>query len=415
MHKTRLMIICVVALLTSATAQVLSPGEVAEPVPQQLQEKYYEQLKAFAADARAHKFAYPFSFSRTLDVELPQQAALDQRSVSFATFNQQVVLKITGNYFASYSSNAMDFNHRTRQTFLDVVLPLLKLAAPRFDNAEAFQAYAFEISHHVRNKVFGVNNERFENVVYIFPRAAVERLVKANTIEQQQAAVLNSDIYVDGQPFMMWLTGDPPAGQDRPHKLPSVGRSETAHLEQVAATSTIEPTVNPKLLGMKEAPLRIVTAEMLGALAVENQAVLQRLARELNDQAHFVRYAPPAFIRFRNGAYLQLSLTTALDPASAAAASRYKVAALAFDEHIAHLVRPVLAYFPAQADFDGVDFSTTIKFSGGATPESLEFIFPMKALRCYASYDCTGQQLIDASIVLLNDDRIALQLQSAEK
>src|SRR6185369_3597502 len=181
----------------TATAQVLSPGEVADPVPQQLQEKYFEQLKTFAAEARTHKYSYPFSFSRTLDVEPAQQGAVDQRSVNFATYNQQVVLKITGNYFASYTTATMDFNHRTRQTFLDVVLPMLKMAAARFGTIEAFQAYALEISHHVRNKVFGVNNESFENVVYIFPRATVERLVQATTIEQQQAAVLDADIFVD--------------------------------------------------------------------------------------------------------------------------------------------------------------------------------------------------------------------------
>ena len=411
MRTLKLITIVVAVLLGTATAQVLSPAEIADPLPQQLQEKYYEQLKAFGAEARAHKFAYPFSFSRALDIELPQQAAFDQRSLSFALYNNQVVLKITGNYFASYSMETMDFNHRTRQTFLDVVLPMLKMAAPRLNNVEGMQAYAFEISHHVRNKVFGVNNESFENVVYILPRAAANKLVNAATVEQQQAAVLDGTIYVNGEPFMMWLTGDPPAGQGRPRKLKQT--VEVASLAPMAAAApAIEPTVNPKLLGMKEEPLRKVTPEVLYAFEVENRDILPRLSRELDSQAHFVPYAPPAFIRFRTGAYLQLSVTTPLD--GTAASSRYKAAALAFDEHIAHLVRPVLAYFP-DAKFDGVDFSTTVKLAGSDAAQSLEFVFPLKALRCYANYDCTGQQLIDAGIVLLNDDRIALQLQSAEK
>lgn len=413
MHTVKVIAIVVAALLGTAAGQVLSPNEIADPAPQQLQEKYYEQLKAFGAEARAHKFAYPFTFSRTLDVEMSQQGAVDQRSISFANYNNQVVLKITGNYFASYSTSTMDFNHRTRQTFLDVVLPLLQLAAPRFGNVGAFQAYAFEISHHVRNKIFGVNNEGFENVVYVFPRTAVERLVKAATVEQQQAAVLDADIYVNGEPFTMWLTGDPPGGQGKPRKGRPVSGPEIASLTPTAGISAIEPTVNPKLLGLKEAPPRKITPEVLATFGVQNQDILPRLVRELGDQAHFVPYAPPLFIRFRNGAYLQLSVTTLL-PAAAAGESRYKVAALAFDEHIAHLVRPVLAYFP-NADFDGVDFSTTVKVAGSTEPKSLEFVFPLKALRCYASYDCTGQQLIDAATVLLNDDRIALQLQSAER
>ncbi len=413
MRKISLIVLVVAALLVPSMAQVLSPGEIADPRSQALQEKYYDQLKAFAADAREHRFAYPFVFSRQLDVEQPEQARVDQRSLSFDTYNNQVVLKITGNYFASYSMTAMDFNHRTRQTFSDVVLPLLKLAAPRFNKVESLQAYAFEISHHVRNKVLGVDNEAFENVVYIFPKSAVERLVTAETPEQQQAAVLDGQIYVNGEPFMMWLTGDPPAGQAYPRKVEK--RTEIASLTPTVGSSTpVEPTVNPKLLGIKEPPLHIVTPENLAALNVEHYNILARMTKELAAQAHFVTYSPPNFIRFRNGAYLQLAIATPLDAASSSG-SRYKVAALAFDEHIAHLVRPVLAYFPQNPDFDGIDFSTTVKFSGSAAAVSVEFILPTKALQCYASYDCTGQQLIDAGIVLMNDDRIALELQSAEK
>lgn len=413
MRRLTLITMLLAGLLVPAMAQVLSPAEVADPRSQQLQDKYYDQLKAFAADAREHMFAYPFIFSRQLDVEQPEQARVDQRSVSFDLYNNQVVLKVTGNYFASYSTTAMDFNHRTRQTFSDVVLPLLKLAAPRFNGVDALQSYAFEISHHVRNKVLGVNNEGFENVVYIFPKSAVERLVSARTPEQQQAAVLEGQIYVNGEPFMMWLTGDPPAGQAQPRK--SEKRTEVASLvPTVGATAPIEPTVNPKLLGLKEPPLHIVTADELASLNVEHYNILARMTKELGPQAHFVTYSPPTFIRFRNSAYLQLSVATPLE-SSASSGSRYKVAALAFDEHIAHLVRPVLAYFSQKPDFDGVDFSTTVKFAGSSAAVSVEFVLPMKALQCYASYDCTGQQLIDAGVVLMNDDRIALELQTAEK
>ena len=36
------------------------------------------------------------------------------------------------------------------------------------------------------------------------------------------------------------------------------------------------------------------------------------------------------------------------------------------------------------------------------------------AIRCFAEYDCTGQQLIDAGIVLINGERAGLDLQTAE-
>jgi hypothetical protein len=415
MRRTSLVLILWIAAgALAAPAQVLSPGEIGDERQRALQEKYFDQLKQFGEEARAHKFPYPFYFSRVLDIAQPQQATVDQRSIRFDTFNRQLVLEITGNYFASYSSQLVDYNHRVRQDFNDVVLPLLKMAAPRLAKAPEFQAYAFEISHHVRHKVIGVESETMENVVFVFPRAAAERLVSAASAEQQQAAVLDSQILVDGERFSMWLTGDPPPGSERPVKVEKPRNKEIAALQPKPAADPVEPTVNSRLLGYKEPPPRIVTDKTLGSLQVEHDATLARLIRELDSQAHFVTYAPPSFIAFHNGAYLQLAVNTPLNRA-AEGSSRYKLAALAFDEHIAHLVRPVLAYFGKDPDFDGIDFGTSVKLSTSASPLAVEFIFPLKALRCYANYDCTGQQLINAGIVLLNGDRVSLELQAAEK
>ena len=135
-------------------------------------------------------------------------------------------------------------------------------------------------------------------------------------------------------------------------------------------------------------------------------------------------------VAFRKGAYLEFSLSTTLP---AAVGSRYKLAALAFDDHIAHLVRPMMAYFKGDLDFDGIAFSTTIHQDDGASTmqgnksgaaqdkqataqgnEAVEFFFPVDALRCYEAYDCTGQQLIDEGSVLINGERVSLDLQIAE-
>ena len=116
--------------------------------------------------------------------------------------------------------------------------------------------------------------------------------------------------------------------------------------------------------------------------------------------------------------YLEFSINTSL-PATAAG-SRYKLAAVAFDDHIAHLIRPLLGYFKGEQSFDGIGISTTIhlaaaKLGGAATDsEAVEFFFPFSALRCYESYDCTGQQLINAGTVLINGERVGIDLQSAE-
>ena len=95
---------------------------------------------------------------------------------------------------------------------------------------------------------------------------------------------------------------------------------------------------------------------------------------------------------------------------------------MAFDEHIAHLIRPLLGYFKTDQDLDGISFSTSVRSQAtlakdkpaDATSQGVEFYFPLASLRCYESYDCTGQQLINAGAVLINGERVSLDLQTAE-
>ena len=92
--------------------------------------------------------------------------------------------------------------------------------------------------------------------------------------------------------------------------------------------------------------------------------------------------------------------------------------ARAFDRHVSHLLRPTLAFFNEGPQFDGIVFSSTVHLPGqsedSALTESVEFFFPMSELRRYQQYDITGQQLINAGFVLINGERVGLELQNAE-
>jgi hypothetical protein len=91
---------------------------------------------------------------------------------------------------------------------------------------------------------------------------------------------------------------------------------------------------------------------------------------------------------------------------------------MAFDDHIAHLIRPLVAHFKDDQQFDGIGFSTTVHIPGKtaatSTSQAVEFFFPLAALHCYERYDCTGQQLIEAGSVLINGERVGLDLEIAE-
>jgi len=114
-------------------------------------------------------------------------------------------------------------------------------------------------------------------------------------------------------------------------------------------------------------------------------------------------------VNFHKGIYLQLSISTTIQ--APATASRYHAAALAFDEHIAPLIRPVLAYFKDAPKFAGIDFSTTVKPAG----QAVEYIFDIANLRCYVQFDCTGQQIVNSGFVLINGERVTLDLEGAER
>jgi hypothetical protein len=410
----------VVALLFSTCAlaplrgQVVTPMEISDPTSQRLEQRYLKALMDVGNQIGAHKFPYPFYFSRILDIDLDKQKQIDQRSIRFDIRNGQTVLEITGNYYVSYSAERMDGYARVKQTFNDVVMPLLQAAVPHFPDDTTFGAFAIEVSHHVRQRLMGVSSEHFENVTIIIPVLAAQKLVDAKTDDQRQAAVLEAKVYLNAEPFPLWLMDGAPTEEwtesNTPRPITKKQTVEVASLVPSVGTP-VAPSVSQHLV-KAPAPMRILTPESLAKLQMQNEDEIARMTKDLDQQAHFFVYAPPGFIGFRQGAYLQLSFSTPLNIPTGA--SRYKLAALAFDEHVVHLIRPVLSYFPADPDFDGVDFSSTIHLPDGSNGLAVEFILPFRMMRCFASYDCTGQQLLDSGTILINGERSALDLQVAE-
>jgi len=227
--------------------------------------------------------------------------------------------------------------------------------------------------------------------------------------------VLEARVYLNSQPYALWLHEGPPPEDWQERYSPPVTKKPAETAVAAGANQTTAPStgVSPNLLKQAPTPMRILTPEALAKLQTKYQDNIDRMMKSLDKEAHFVPYAPPSFIGFRQGAYLQVSINTQLDVPSGT--SRYKQAALAFDEHISHLIRGLIEFFPGDVDFDGVDFSSVIhlKSAEGQT-ESVELFLPVRAMRCFVGYECTGQQLINSGTVLINGERSELDLQVAE-
>lgn len=426
----------------AASTQVLAPEEIRDPQLRALQQKYRGELKLIP-QALSSNLPYRFYFSRRMDLEESVQKRSDQRSIRFDRYQGRLVLKITGNYFVSYSDELIKPEERARLTYETIMLPLLGAAVHALEKADVPEAFAFEISHHVLKKVLGVPSEGAENVVLVLPKSSAQRLVSAVNQQARDAALFEGEAFLNAVPVSLWKEEETP---QEATKAPVTARA-------AAAPPTIppEPTVSARiingsglpLLGSKfvaDPPAKLPdpseperkpadepsgpakapdpannSASSLNDLQQAEQPTLDRMVKELDSQAHFVSYAPPAVISFRSQPYLQLSLTTTLPPG--AAGSQYRLAALAFDQHIAHLIRPVVAYFKDHPDFDGIDFSTSVRLATAKADISslaVEFIFPIKLMRSYADFDSTGQQLIDRAYVLINGERVSLNLQAAE-
>lgn len=405
----------VLGAMTLLRAQVVTPVELSDPKAQHLQQRHLKTLMAIGNEITAHKFPYPFYFCRVLDVDLAKMQVADQRSIRFDVYKGQTVLEITGNYYAAYSADRMDSYARLKETFLQVILPILQVEAPHFPDDSDFSAFAIEVSHHVRQKVMKVSSEEPENVTVIIPVNVAQQLVDAKTDDQKQTAILQAQVFLNGQPFSLWLQEGAPTEEWKESNAPEPVRTKTRPVETAAVANPAaanSPTVAANLLKTSPTPMRILSPEALSNLQRQNDETLNRLTRNLNQEAHFLPYMSPSFIGFRQGAYLLLSISTQVD--AAPGTSRYKLAALAFDDHVSHLVRPVLDYFPGDQDFDGIEFSSTIHLADGSSPLGVEFFFPFRMMRCFASYDCTGQQLLDSGTIVINGERSQLDLQLAE-
>jgi hypothetical protein len=422
-----LLLLCTGIVLPLAWPQVLPSAEIKEPDLAALQERNMDDLKQLGGDILKLPTDYPFYLSRKLDLDESKQKWADQRSIQFDRYKDKVVLKITGNYFAAYSADQMNSDQRARQTFLQIISPILEDAVSHFQKNASLQAYAFEVSHHVLAKVGSVRVERPENVVVILPQAAAIRLVSAKDDSTRQAALLQGEVFVNAKPATIWLSGEgPQLAQEAPPEDPSTAAPSpaTASAGVVHGEQDIDklpspvrlPTLEPAKPAEPPQPPRDTSPPALASLQSALQPILDGMVKELAPQAHFVSYASPSFIAFRSGVYLELSINTTL--AEPPTASRYRLAALAFDDHVAHLIRPVLGYFKDDSRFDGVGFASTLhlanKTGASSNSQAVEFFFPFAALRCYARYDCTGQQLIEAGTVLINGERVSLDLQIAE-
>jgi len=96
---------------------------------------------------------------------------------------------------------------------------------------------------------------------------------------------------------------------------------------------------------------------------------------------------------------------------------KYDIGNRLFDEVVRRVLSPLNEYIADSDLFYGYDLTVighTKSFADeyvAAEPVEYRFIIPESIVRQYKNKDITGQQVLDASVILMDDERIELKLQ----
>jgi hypothetical protein len=429
---------CVAILLCSAApgfAQV-SPVEILNPRLKATEQAYLTRLVALNGAVGKVKFPFILSLSRYAGLDPKDQLGADGRGLEFVNFHDRLVLKLTANYNAAFNAELLTPNQRSNRVFDEVIVPILQLLPDHFSPSEDFDAFGFEIAYHVRRKTHDYEYEGKEILVVVLEKADVLIYLRSQQDSKRQEVLNRADIYMDGKPFGLAL------GERDPFNVEALERSvrkqptpvsaqraaaDSASVDEDARTvRAIENRIplfhassadSAKSAARPEAQVSRAAPTQADAEGLQKkyQSQLDALGKEGAASFHFVDYAPPSFVVFRNQFFLQLSLR---NPQSfdKDATSIYKRAARSFDLFLGPQLKSILEKIPGSAEIGGLDITIVNDLTSKSThaSEAIEFICPLKTLRQFAAAEITNQELINQSVVLVNGVRIALNLQQVE-
>jgi hypothetical protein len=415
---------CILLLLfgpARSFAQV-SPAEIPNPGLKVLEQAHLSKLIAINRTVSLLTYSFPFSLNRYVGSDPKSQTGVDGRGLEFVNFHDQTVLKVTGNYQAAFDADRLTSNQRSSRVFNDVVYQLLEILPGYFSAADEFDAVGFEICYHVRRKAAQYEYEGKEILVAVLSKADALRYAKAPTDSERQELLNRSEIFLNGKPFGLALSGSEALD------VATLQRSVKQPANQRGAPSPSTDPANFARTGQDEsASSETSSVQMPGtATVVRTRADAERLETKYKSQLdalatagqstyYFVTYAPPSFAVFRNQIVLQLTLRNP-NSFDKEATSIYKRAARSFDLFLAPQLRSILERIPDDAELGGLDLTVLNDLTGtaGHSSEAVEFVCPLKALRKFANADITNQELINQSVVLVNGVRISLNLQQVE-
>jgi hypothetical protein len=435
----------------ATTGAQVNPAEIVNPKLKAAQTTYFSQIKTLYKQIHETKFPFEFALGRYVGLDPSQQAESDARGIEFVFFHDRLILKISGSYNAAFTASRLTQNERASRTFSDVIAPLLLLASKTIPCDVDCDGIGFEVSFHVRTRTQNYDYEGKEILVVVLDRADAFAFAAASTDSERQDILNRSEVFLDGKEFGLSLGGkDPMNLESLVRSSPPQARLARGPADSAATPHSSSSLVDPALLppGLRpqkqsefkppragaapsgqpsngtapaatpipagDLPYKATTADA-DRLQSQYQVQLDALAKLGLEKFHFVGYAPPSFVVYRDQVVLQFTMRNTIH-FSQDSTSMYKRAAQSFDLFLAGQLKDILDKIPGDAPFAGYDITILNQFGTDAHPssEAIEFVCPRSALRRFVDADITNQQLLDQSIVLVNGIRIALNLQLVE-
>ncbi len=406
-------------------AQV-TPAEIPNPALKVLEQAHLSKLIAINRTVPLLTYPFPFSLNRYVGSDPKSPTGVDGRGLEFVNFHDQIVLKVTGNYEAAFDADRLSPNQRSSRVFNDIVYQILEVLPSYFSTSDSFDAVGFEICYHVRRKAPHYEYEGKEILVAVLSKADALRYAAAPTDSERQELLNRSEIFLNGKPFGLALSGSEPldvatlqrsvkqpataANQQQGARSPAYDASNLGRTGEDASASSDNSSVE---IAKRAAPVR--TQADAERVETKYKSQLDALTAAGLANYHFVQYAPPSFVVFRNQIVLQLTLRNP-NTFDKEATSIYKRAARSFDLFLAPQLKSILERIPDDAELSGLDITIINDLTAptGRSSEALEFVCPVKALRKFVNADITNQELINQSVIMVNGVRINLNLQQVE-
>jgi hypothetical protein len=429
--KTVSAVLLLLVAVPVSVAQV-SPAEVQDPQLKALESEYLQKLIALNRQISSIKYPFPFVLSRYIDVDPQKQTGMDTRGLEFVQFHERTLLKVSGNYNAAFSAQQLTRNQRADMVFTNVITPILRLLPQYFAERSDFDGFGFEISYHVSKANGKADYEGKENLVVVMAASDALRFPRLTAPDERQAVMNASEVYVSGEQLRLALRQVDALSAEEIAKSGNIDqhRRSSSGAEDQTLSTPLRPAAPDAhaSLGSNSRPTLPALADRAaltsGAVPLTPAEVDELQAKHqsaLNDYAAFVATTmheasspPPSLAPFRNSLYLQLTLRNP-QVFDGEKTSLYKRAGLSFDTFLAPRLADLVSRVPAISNLKGLDITILVSVSPGGPPsEAVEFICPLPALRSFASYEISNQDLIEQSLVIVNGVRISLNLQQVE-